>query len=137
MSTGGVGVDIGEKSWYKHLVDEIGEVIAESNEGSSIGYENVVLQVGANEHQLVEVKLHYMRMKDLTTKDIDVTTQEDAEATIKVLQEVLALVSSRRSYLGSKQNRLESTYSVDALSEENLTSAQSRIEDADMASEMS
>ena len=65
-----------------------------------------------------------------------VSTYAKANATITAVQDAINRVSSQRSALGAIQNRLEHTVSnLDNVSE-NTQSAESRIRDTDMASEM-
>jgi len=67
---------------------------------------------------------------------IDVSTPENANAAIKIYDDAINQVSSSRATFGAIQNTLE--YRINYLDNtaENLTAAQSRIEDADMAKEM-
>ncbi len=67
---------------------------------------------------------------------LDVTTQENAGAAIKIYDEAINYVSEARAKLGAYQNRLEYTISNLGISNENLTAAESRIRDTDMAFEM-
>ena len=72
-------------------------------------------------------------------KDIDVKTFSDptkVAATLKVVDDAIKQVSDQRSNLGAVQNRLDHTINNLATSAENLTSAESRIKDVDMAKEM-
>ncbi|WP_409290516.1 flagellin [Peribacillus sp. SCS-37] len=55
---------------------------------------------------------------------------------ISIFDGAIAYVSSERSRLGASQNRLEKAISVSAIADENLTLAESRIRDVDMAKEM-
>lgn len=68
-------------------------------------------------------------------KDIDISTLDGANTAIVAIDNALASVSSERSKLGAVQNRLESTISNLAVVSENLTAANSRIQDADFAQE--
>jgi flagellin len=61
------------------------------------------------------------------------TQANDAIATI---QDALNTVSTERSKLGAVQNRLEHTIANLGVAAENLTAAESRIRDVDMAQEM-
>ena len=70
-------------------------------------------------------------------KVIEDLTQADFEKAISIYEEAISQVSSKRSFLGAIQNRLEHTIRNVDNTTENLTSAKSRIEDADMAIEMS
>jgi flagellin len=67
---------------------------------------------------------------------LDVTTSEKATAAIEVLDNAIKTVSGERSKLGAFQNRLEHTINNLGTSAENLTAAESRIRDVDMAKEM-
>ncbi|AKL93831.1 flagellar hook-associated protein Fla [Clostridium aceticum] len=68
---------------------------------------------------------------------IDVSTEERATAAITVYDDAIIKVASLRGALGAIQNRLEYTAANLDNTTENLTAALSRIEDADMALEMS
>lgn len=67
---------------------------------------------------------------------IDVSTQTAADAAITTIQSAIETVSAERSKLGAVQNRLEHTINNLGASAENLTAAESRIRDVDMAKEM-
>lgn len=67
---------------------------------------------------------------------LDVTTSEKATAAIEVLDNAIKTVSYERSKLGAFQNRLDHTINNLGASAENLTAAESRIRDVDMAKEM-
>ncbi|PSL48578.1 flagellin [Salsuginibacillus halophilus] len=67
---------------------------------------------------------------------IDISTQESADAAITDVNEALETVSEQRSNLGAVQNRLEHTIDNLDNASENLSAAESRIRDTDMAEEM-
>lgn len=67
---------------------------------------------------------------------LNISTKEDASAAIAILDKATATVSSERSKLGAVQNRLEHTINNLGTASENLTAAESRIRDVDMAKEM-
>ncbi|GMK48694.1 flagellin [Paenibacillus glycanilyticus] len=67
---------------------------------------------------------------------LDISTKEGASSAIKVLDSAINSVSSERSKLGAVQNRLEHTINNLGTASENLTAAESRIRDVDMAKEM-
>lgn len=60
----------------------------------------------------------------------------NAQASIKLIDEQIAQVSSARSNLGAIQNRFDHAINVTNVAKENLTAAKSRITDVDMAEEM-
>ncbi|NLM42721.1 MAG: flagellar protein, partial [Clostridiales bacterium] len=68
---------------------------------------------------------------------ISVLTAEDANNAIGFFDNAIRIVSESRSRLGAYQNRLEHTINNLATAAENLTAAESRIRDVDMALEMS
>nr|WP_318539345.1 flagellin [Terribacillus saccharophilus] len=67
---------------------------------------------------------------------IDVSSQTSAKAAIDVIDNAINTVSSQRAQLGAWQNRLDHTINNLSTSSENMTAAESRIRDVDMASEM-
>jgi flagellin len=75
---------------------------------------------------------------DATTKKagVDISTQGAADKAISTIDKALSKVSNERSKLGAVQNRLEHTINNLGTSSENLTAAESRIRDTDMAAEM-
>lgn len=64
-----------------------------------------------------------------------ISTKQGAQVTLKKLDDALVQVNGVRSNLGALQNRLSSTISNLGISDENLSAAQSRIRDVDVASE--
>ncbi|WP_312180766.1 flagellin [Arthrobacter sp.] len=68
--------------------------------------------------------------------DFLVTDNAAAKTTITALDAAITAISTSRSDLGAQQNRLESTARSIAVSVENLSAANSRIRDTDMAAEM-
>jgi flagellin len=66
-----------------------------------------------------------------------VATKQGAQLSLSVIDDALVRVNSIRADLGALQNRLQSTISNLAISEENLSAANSRIRDTDMAEEVS
>jgi flagellin len=70
-------------------------------------------------------------------KGINVSTKFAANNAVQTIDDAIKTVSSERSKLGAYQNRLEHTIANLGTSSENLTSAESRIRDVDMAKEMS
>jgi flagellin len=70
------------------------------------------------------------------TGGIDVSTSEGAQAAIPVINTAISTVLGQRSNLGALQNRLEHTINNLGTANENLSAAESRIRDTDMAMEM-
>ena len=99
---------------------------------------SVTLQVGANEGQTIAVTFSQMTADALTVSNINaqMDTAANATAAITVINNAIEAVSSQRSALGAIQNRLEYTIANLNNASENLSAAESRIRDVDMAKEM-
>lgn len=96
------------------------------------------LQVGdtADSFNKVEVKVGNMNTTSLGIGSISVANQEDAAAAIEKIKSAINTVSGTRGDLGAIQNRLEHTINNLGVASENMTAAESRIRDVDMAKEM-
>lgn len=70
------------------------------------------------------------------TAGISISSQDDASNAITALDAAINSVSAERAKMGAVQNRLEHTINNLSTSAENLTAAESRIRDVDMAKEM-
>lgn len=139
-------------------VGNVQQVVGPGTQGS--GY-TTKFQIGANTGQSMSLTINDMRAAALGitgnagqqgftsensvtngTNDIkaeaalNISTKEDADKTIDVLDKAIATVSTERGKLGAVQNRLEHTIANLGTSSENLTAAESRIRDVDMAKEM-
>ncbi|MGV3138167.1 flagellin [Brevibacillus agri] len=97
---------------------------------------NVILQVGANAGDTFKVDLSDVRTSSLGIDQISVDPRDKAVEAIGMIDEAISKVSSERSKYGAYQNALEHIHNNVANYSENLTSAESRIRDADMAKEM-
>ena len=94
------------------------------------------VQIGANEGQVLAIRIPEVSLDTLGLSDIDISTQEGAQRAIELSKQANAYISSVRSRIGAYENRLEHTQSRLGVTEENVTSAFSRIMDTDMAEEM-
>ncbi|MCY7907031.1 flagellin Hag [Bacillus inaquosorum] len=125
---------------------------------SSTGTNKLTFQIGANGGQQLSVNIESMAATAIGAVDgtgalvagqavsnINVknfaTTAADAAGgfneQLKIVDDAINTVSTQRSKLGAVQNRLEHTINNLSASGENLTAAESRIRDVDMAKEMS
>lgn len=114
-------------------------------------------QIGANENQSLTLDIADMRASALgittsgtgdklavtdgtnnttTEQALDVSTHANAASAVTKIQKAIDTVSAERSKLGANQNRLEHTINNLKTSSENLTAAESRVRDVDMAKEM-
>ncbi len=92
--------------------------------------------IGANQNQTMSINIGSMTSADLGVNNLDLKSQSGAENAIKSISDAMTKVSAERSKLGAYTNRLEHTINNLGTSSENLTAAESRIRDVDMAKEM-
>ncbi|WP_274308055.1 flagellin [Solibacillus daqui] len=94
------------------------------------------IQVGANSGKNIEVLIGEVSSSSLGLDGLSIATREDAEKSLSQLDKSLNQTSMERARLGAYQNRLEHAYNVTMNTSENLSAAESRIRDADIAKEM-
>lgn len=70
-----------------------------------------------------------------TVQDLDISSAEKASQALRVVDDALTLVNDQRAKFGALQSRFEATISNLKITSENLSSARSRIRDADFAQE--
>lgn len=98
----------------------------------------LTFQIGANKGQTMTLKIADMRATALGVQSgtVSVSTGGKASDAIKLIDSAINKVSKTRSGLGAVQNRLEHTINNLGVAAENLTAAESRVRDTDMAKEM-
>ena len=98
----------------------------------------LTLQIGdtSADFNQMEVSVGDMHTKALGIDDIDISNQAGAKAAVDKIKAAINSVSSTRGDLGAIQNRLEHTINNLSVTAENMTAAESRIRDVDMANEM-
>lgn len=100
------------------------------------GPSDIGLQVGAEPGQHIDIDLYQMSSRALGLEDLNVRSTDDADRAIDQLKYAIGCVSNVRSQYGAVQNRLEHTINNLNNITENTTEAESRIRDADIATEM-
>ncbi len=113
--------------------------------------DHMVLQTGSRTKDSVDFTFKYStdgmgdlksnldlssRANGLNTKNLSLSTQEDANTAIDKIDNAINKVSMVRATFGATQNRLEHKIENLTTNSENLTEAESTIRDTDMASEM-
>ena len=98
----------------------------------------LTLQIGdtSADFNQMTVSVGDMHGAALGIADIDISTQAGAKAAVDKIKSAINSVSSTRGDLGAIQNRLEHTINNLSVTAENMTAAESRIRDVDMANEM-
>ena len=102
------------------------------------GTNNLTFFIGASADKTnaMTVGQQVMTADALKVEDIKVETTTDAFKAMKSVDAAIEVVSSYRATLGAAQNRLEHTVNNLKVTSENITSAESRIRDTDMADEI-
>ncbi|MEK4239927.1 flagellin N-terminal helical domain-containing protein [Paenibacillus sp. FSL H7-0714] len=121
------------------LLAEIGRVTTNSkfngvnllNASASVDF-----QIGVSKAETLTVKLTDNGTTKLGVNAISVATVTGAKAAMSAIATAIDTVSTNRAQLGAYQNRLEHTINSLGVTSENLSAANSRIKDADMATEM-
>ncbi|WP_027356849.1 flagellin N-terminal helical domain-containing protein [Desulfofundulus thermocisternus] len=103
---------------------------------TALSDQSLTFHIGANSSQTMGVAIEDMSAKALHVDNINVTNTQSAQAAISAINHAIEDVSAQRAKLGAFQNRLEHTINNLGTSSENLTAAESRIRDVDMAKEM-
>lgn len=98
--------------------------------------ENLVLQIGANSGDSFTLDLPNVTTSAIGISDTNISTITGATNSINPLKNAINTISSERAKMGAYQNRLEHTQNNVLNYAENLTAAESRIRDVDMAKEM-
>ena len=94
------------------------------------------LQIGSNENQTMKVGIPSTDTKSLYIDDLKVTTVNGPGKSIAMLDKAIDRINNIRAKLGAYENRLDHTSNSLGETNEDMTSAMSRITDADMAYEM-
>jgi flagellin len=101
------------------------------------GGNNIDLQIGQESTQVLTLATSKFDLSSVAAKisSWDIGQQSTAKSVLASIDAFINKVSSARSYLGANQNRLENTINNLNITSENLTAAESRIRDVDMAKE--
>ncbi|MCR4942875.1 MAG: flagellin [Clostridium sp.] len=124
---------------FKSLVEGLDDICRESEFNTQKLFstdEKINIQVGANAGQIMTIEKKKIDSSTLGLDKLDISTEEGASKAIDTIKKAISSVSSQRSMLGAMENRLECTSDYLDNSILNLTEAQSRIMDADMAEEI-
>ena len=110
-----------------------GVAYAKIDESTPVG---ISIQAGSEPDQTIMIGLPLINCTALGISGANVTTESQAKAAIDLFNHGKDYVSRERSRMGAIQNRLEHTIKNLDNVVENTTSAESRIRDTDMATEM-
>ncbi|MBW7573065.1 flagellin N-terminal helical domain-containing protein [Caproiciproducens faecalis] len=102
------------------------------------GKGGITLQVGADNSKDGQYTIHIpnLGIQGLGLDGTSIATQEGAQKAVDLIKKAADTVAGARGSLGAAQNGLERQLSCLSTMEDNLTAAESRIRDVDMAREM-
>lgn len=96
----------------------------------------IVFQIGPDAEHTISIPRFYLSKAALGLNDFDVSTQEAAKESIGKVEDMINYVSQIRGAYGAVDNALEHAMNSMNVYKENLTAAESRIRDTDMAKEL-
>jgi len=98
----------------------------------------LTFQIGANSGQTLNVTIGTATSTALTlqTGNIDVSSSGSARTTITNIDSALTVISTQRASLGASMNRLQNVTANLGIQSENISAANSRVRDLDMAAEV-
>ena len=96
----------------------------------------ITLQIGHSEAETLDVERYYMGSRELLLKDMDFTTVDNANQAVDTIEDAIEAVADVRASFGASLNHLEHTGSNLGVTKENMTVAESRIRDTDMAEQI-
>lgn len=113
-----------------------GATVAGTSTITPEGGVNFTIGAKGTASEVVNLVVGNMNSESLGVNASTIDTAENALAAIETVDTAINSVSMQRADLGAIQNRLEHTVNNLGTTAENLTSAESRIRDVDMAKEM-
>jgi flagellin len=127
----------------KEEIDALATEITRISDSTKFGSTNLLdgsyageFQIGALATESLSVNIGDMDATTLGVNALLVDTAANAGTTITAIDQAITDVSTQRQELGAVQNRFESIVNNLSVTVENLTAAESRVRDTDMAKEM-
>lgn len=127
----------------KQEIDRIANVTEFNNLPLLNGRAGILeIQVGVHNNPILDRIVYDGEKSDASIDTLklggeSVSTKQGAQLSLAILDDALVRINSLRSDLGALQNRLQSAINSLAISDENLSAANSRIRDTDIAEEVS
>lgn len=106
-----------------------------SGEGDSMDFQIGIMNDAKNDRLSYKPAETSARVSDLGVDGLSVLTKESAQGNLEAIDKAINGVNANRASLGALQNRLQSTISNLEVRTENLSAANSRIRDTDIALE--
>lgn len=127
------------QNWYKSVAGTSqGDVDCSELTGDEILNDdrNLWIQTGTETGHGMFITINRVNGETIGIRNLNVSTQENAGASIDRVKGAIKYINTERSSLGAQQNRLEHTYKNLMNVVENTQAAESLIRDTDMAAEM-
>lgn len=126
---------------FQALISEVDRIASQSSfngvsllDGSATG---LAIQVGIDANQTIAIALQDATASTLAIGSLAVTSVTAANSAITAIDSAIDTVSQARGDLGAAQNRLTTTIASITNTRENLSAAESRVRDVDVALETS
>lgn len=124
----------------RHTIDQItgnaSTSVFYNDTGSRHEDDALDLQVGANSGDTFKVDPPKINLEVLGLDNLTVTSAKSANQALKKIDHAILVSAKEQARVGTYQNALQHTLANVSNTEENLTSAESRIRDVDMAKEV-
>ena len=132
-----------DKDAIKKELDALGEEITRITESTKFNNTTLLsgdldtqLQIGSESTDTINVACSNLAASELDVDALDVSAADKANESLGKVKLAINKVSTQRANLGAIQNRLEYTINNLDTTAENMSAANSRIRDTDMAKEM-
>ena len=143
QSANGTYNSVARNNLQQEVTDLLAEInrIANNTDFNGIkpiatGSASMTFQIGPSAAETIGVAKSAMSASSLGISGINVSTLSGGNSAINTVKSAINKVSTYRATLGAAQNRLEHTINNLKVSSENITAAESRIRDTDMADEI-
>ena len=133
-----IDVDIDPMTGFKAAWNESAKrfIISSDEDYSAVIHlkdSGVIFQTGANMGEYFIIQLGDFSCYALGISNVNISTRETASRAISTIDKAINKLSAQRSAIGAYENALEHTITNLTTASMNLTSAESRIRDADMS----
>lgn len=124
-------------------IDELMKEIEATGQNTEFNKKNILdmddeiqIQIGANSNQVLMIDGSEIKVENIMNEIANLSLENDGDNALTKIDNAVEVTSRIRATLGATQNRLEHITINLGTSEENTTASLSRVQDADMAEEM-
>jgi len=131
-----LNLDVLERTTETEITEHIESEVVTDITDIDYAPPQVVIQAGTEENETIDIPLFDLKASGLGLSNIGLLPPSIPSQSLSQTNSALSKVTSVRGIYGSLQNRMEYTMNNVGNYNENLTAAESRIRDADMAKEL-